>query len=230
MARKRTAGTASASLGRSDSGAQTSLCLPVPVLGEPEAAAHQRGLRFVAGIDEAGRGPLAGPVVAACVVLPRDAALVGLNDSKQLTAQTRARLDVEIRSCAVAFAIVAVGPERIDEINILAATKEAMCQALAEVCTQVGVELVLIDGNQRINTEVAQRTLVGGDALSLNIAAASVLAKVARDAGMVALHARYPQYGFDKHKGYPTAEHYAALRAHGPTPVHRRTFRGVVTP
>ena len=198
------------------------------MMGDPEVSARRQGHVHIAGIDEAGRGPLAGPVVAACVVLPRGHALVGLNDSKQLEAADRDRLFVEIQACALAFGIASSSPQRIDDINILAATKEAMCEALRHVRTQLRVDLVLVDGNQPLAILLPQRTLIGGDALSENIAAASILAKVTRDAEMVRLHETYPAYGFDKHKGYPTSDHYAALRAHGPTPVHRRTFRGVV--
>lgn len=208
--------------------AQAAFAFPRLQLGEPEAAAYRQGHEHIAGLDEAGRGPLAGPVVAACVVLPRRHGLVGLNDSKQLEPADRERLFGEIQACALAFAIASSTPARIDDINILAATKEAMCEALRLVREKLRVDLVLVDGNQPLAIDLPQRTLVGGDGLSTNIAAASVLAKVSRDAEMVRLHAAYPAYGFDKHKGYPTPEHYAALEAHGPTPVHRRTFRGVV--
>jgi ribonuclease HII len=213
---------------RRDDDPQFGFEFPRPELGAPELAARARGLVHIAGIDEAGRGPLAGPVVAACVVLPAGHRIVGLNDSKQLEAADRERLDAEVRAAALAFAVAQSSPARIDEINILEATREAMLRALARVAARVPVELVLVDGNCPIATTLPQRTLVGGDGLSENIAAASILAKVARDAMMVAMHARHPQYGFDKHKGYGTPEHFDALRAHGPCPEHRRSFQGVV--
>ena len=221
MSRKKKSDASSASL---------SFSFPRPALGEPEASARRRGLRFIAGIDEAGRGPLAGPVTAACVVLPADHGLTGLDDSKKLTPAVREALDVQIRAKALAFAVAWSDAERVDAINILEATKEAMLRALAEVRTKVEVELVLVDGNQKLALTLPQRTLVGGDGLSDNVAAASILAKVARDAFMIAQDALYPLYGFAQHKGYGSVEHFAALRAHGPTPLHRRSFRGVLPP
>jgi ribonuclease HII len=199
-----------------------------PKLGEPETWARAAGYQWLAGIDEAGRGALAGPVTAACVVLPPDHGIQGLNDSKQLPPGTRERLAGEIRARARAFAVASVPPTRVDAVNILEATREAMLQALGAVAARTPIDLVLVDGNQRIATRLPQRTLVGGDALSENVAAASILAKVDRDATMARYHELYPAYGFGRHKGYGTEEHLRALREHGPCPIHRRTFRGVL--
>lgn len=184
----------------------------------------QRGPLLLAGVDEAGRGPLAGPVVAAAVVLdPGQPAPPQLDDSKRLSPRRRRVLDQYIRSHAVSFGVAFVEPARIDAINILRATLEAMVGALEQLtCTP---DLVLVDGNVAVPWSGPQRCLVRGDRRSLNIAAASVLAKVARDAAMLELAGRYPGYGFERHMGYPTAAHRAALRSLGPCPAHRRSFR-----
>lgn len=189
-----------------------------------ERAWWKQGFEIVAGVDEAGRGPLAGPVVAACVVLPRNAArrLSGLTDSKQLSPAERDRFFDRIHAVALGVGVAEASAQEIDAINILQATFLAMRRAIAQI---EGVEVVLVDGNRAISGfALPQEPLVKGDARSLSIAAASVIAKVTRDRALVALDARYPHYGFSQHKGYPTAKHYAALETHGPCPDHRRSF------
>lgn len=178
----------------------------------------------VAGIDEAGRGPLAGPVVAAAVVFPGSYQNDRFQDSKALSATTRARLFTEITSAALAWSIVAVGPRRIESMNILEASREAMRLALA----RVDASYALIDGNVPIRTPLPQQTVIQGDALITHISAASILAKVYRDRLMETLGARYPGYGLEKHAGYPTKAHREAIMQLGPSRAHRRTFRGVV--
>lgn len=188
-----------------------------------ERAALRRGAKIVAGVDEAGRGPLAGPVVAAAVILPDGYKLSGLNDSKQLSARQRDEFFLTLTTDPrVRFGVGIVDTEWIDRINILQATHRAMAEALR--CLPVQPDHVLVDGLSVKSLTIAQTAIVKGDARSFSIAAASVIAKVTRDRLMMELHARYPVYGFDQHKGYPTPEHLAALRAHGPCPVHRRTF------
>ncbi len=188
-----------------------------------ELALNRKGLSHVAGVDEAGRGPLAGPVVAAACILPKGISFEGLNDSKQLTAKQRDRLFTELTNTPLLhYAIGIVDVETIDQINILQAALLAMKQAVLALAVQP--DYLLIDGNQRIATSIPQETLIGGDARSVSIAAASVLAKVTRDRLMEQYHQQYPQYGFAKHKGYGTAAHLAALIEHGPCAIHRRTF------
>ncbi|MCX8090781.1 MAG: ribonuclease HII [Verrucomicrobiae bacterium] len=192
-----------------------------------------RGLTHVAGVDEAGRGPLAGPVVAAAVMLPRrwaheglPAALRGLDDSKRLTATQRERFFAFLTACPdVRCAIASVDAAEIDALNILRATERAMLQALAQL--QPAPDHVLVDGRPVQSLPWPQTALIGGDARSYSIAAASVLAKVTRDRMMLEFHARWPMYGFAEHKGYGTAAHRAALAAHGPCPIHRRSFAPV---
>ncbi|MGB3544862.1 ribonuclease HII [Rubrivirga sp.] len=186
--------------------------------------AHWGRGHIVAGTDEAGRGCLAGPVVAAAVVLPRDAALPGLDDSKKLSAEAREALVPEIHRVAVAVGVGLCSPAEVDELNILWASMEAMRRAV--LALEVEPDVVLVDGNRTIpNATWAQEPVVKGDTKSLSIAAASVIAKTTRDATMVDLDAAFPAYGWARHKGYPTAQHYAALEAHGPSPHHRRSFR-----
>lgn len=177
------------------------------------------------GVDEAGRGPLAGPVVAAAVILDPVRPIAGLADSKKLSAVRREKLAVEIRAKALAWCVAEASVAEIDAINILQATLLAMQRAVAGL-TVTPAE-ALIDGNRCPLLAVPARAIVGGDATVAEISAASILAKTTRDAGLLALHAEYPQYGFDRHKGYGTAEHLAALRAHGPTPHHRKSFAPV---
>ena len=182
-----------------------------------------RGLRFVAGVDEAGRGPLAGPVVAAAVILPQGFRHASLNDSKQLTAATRELLFVEITAhTEIRFAFSVVDVAEIDRINILRATHEAMRRAVAQLDPQP--QHVLIDGLPVRPFSIAQTALVAGDTLSFSIAAASVIAKVTRDRIMVEHDAKFPGYDFARHKGYGTPQHLAALKKNGPCPIHRRSF------
>lgn len=176
----------------------------------------------VCGIDEAGRGPLAGPVVAAAVILPREAEIFHLNDSKKLTGKRRELLFDEIREKAVAFGIGIVSPQVIDEINILQATYEAMRQAVGQLFVEP--EVLLNDAVTIPGLPFPQVPIVGGDAKSVSIAAASILAKVTRDRLMRQYDSLYPEYGFAGHKGYGTAAHQAAIRTYGPCPIHRRTF------
>ena len=176
----------------------------------------------VCGVDEAGRGPLAGPVFAAAVILDPAAPIAGLRDSKQLSARRRDVLAAEIRARALAWSIAQADVGEIDTLNILHATMLAMRRAVLGL--GVAPVLARVDGNRALALPCAVETLVGGDALDPAISAASILAKTARDALLVELHARWPQYRFDRHKGYPTAEHLSLLRQHGPTPEHRRSF------
>lgn len=177
------------------------------------------------GVDEAGRGPLAGPVVAAAVILPPGTSLSGLNDSKKLSPRQRERLAAEIRATALAWAVAEASAAEIDAWNILRSTLRAMARAVAAL--PVMPDEVLVDGNQAPALEVPVRTIIGGDALEPAIMAASILAKTHRDARLVALDARYPEYGFARHKGYGTAAHLAALARLGPCPEHRRSFAPV---
>lgn len=182
------------------------------------------GRAVVAGLDEAGRGCLAGPVVAAAVVLPVDARLDGLDDSKKLTPARREALLERIRTEALAIGVGRCTPEEIDRLNILHAALEAMRRAADDLA--LTPDVLLVDGDRPLGTApCAQETVVGGDARSLSIAAASVVAKVTRDRWMIALDREYPLYGWAQHKGYPTPAHYAALAEHGPSPHHRRSFR-----
>lgn len=184
------------------------------------------GFCTIAGVDEAGRGPLAGPVVAAAVILPHGFAHPRLNDSKKLSEKIRASLFLELsEDPAVASAVVEVGPEEIDRLNILRATHEAMRRAVAGLHPEP--DHVLIDGLPVRPFPKPQTALVGGDGLSLSIAAASIFAKVTRDRLMLALDAQYPEYAFARHKGYGTALHLARLQEHGPCPAHRRSFAPV---
>jgi ribonuclease HII len=183
------------------------------------------GARVVAGVDEVGRGPLAGPVVAAAVVLPARVDLPGLDDSKRLSRATRERLAAAIRAQAVAFAVAEVGPDEIDAQNILRASQAAMRLAIAGL--GVVPDHVLVDGRELPGLALPQTALVGGDGRDASIAAASIVAKVHRDACMRELDARYPGFGFAAHMGYPTPAHLAALRRLGPSPVHRRSFAPV---
>jgi len=182
----------------------------------------QQGLKLVCGVDEAGRGPLAGPVCAAAVILPPNLDLSGLDDSKKLSDKRRRELFPKIKELAVAYAVVFVDEKKIDEINILQATMVAMQSAVAQL--SVKPEIVLVDGNRAPALEVPVETIVHGDSLSASIAAASVLAKVSRDDFMLEMAEKYPEYGFDVHKGYGTKVHYAALQEHGPCQIHRITF------
>lgn len=191
-------------------------------LWEIERGLYQEGYTAVCGIDEAGRGPLAGPVCAGAVLLPPELEIPGLNDSKKLTDKKRRALYDEITRQAVAWAVCMVDEKVIDEINILQATFRAMAGALAGLKTVP--DFVLVDGNRDPELGIATQTVVKGDARSANVAAASILAKVTRDRFMEQQAERYPQYGFEIHKGYGTKAHYAALREYGPCPIHRQSF------
>ena len=180
---------------------------------------------LVCGVDEAGRGPLAGAVVAAAVILDPARPIAGLDDSKKLSAKKREALALLIRERALAWAVAEASVAEIDRLNILQASLLAMQRAVAALA--VPPERALIDGNRCPQLPCPAEALVGGDARSAPIAAASILAKTVRDAGMLALHERHPEYAFDRHKGYPTAQHLAALRRHGPCPEHRRSFAPV---
>jgi ribonuclease HII len=193
---------------------------------EFELEARASGAERIAGLDEVGRGPLFGPVVAAAVILPHDAKLDGLTDSKQLSEPERVRLDKMVRDVAIAWAIAEVDAATIDQINILQASRLAMRLAVSRL-THVP-DCLLIDGNQRIEWECTQKTIVQGDARCLSIAAASVIAKVYRDRVLCELDEKYPGYGLRHNMGYPTRAHRAALLRLGPTELHRRSFRGVV--
>ena len=179
-------------------------------------------LNVICGVDEAGRGPLAGPVCAAAVILPEHLQIPGLNDSKKLTDKKRRELFPDIQQQAIAYGIGLASEAEIDEINILQATFLAMRRALEQLT--VLPEIALIDGNRETDFGLPVKTVVKGDSLSANIAAASVLAKVTRDNIMVELAQQYPEYGFEIHKGYGTKAHYEALRTYGPSPIHRRSF------
>ena len=187
-----------------------------------EHRCYDEGFRIVCGVDEAGRGPLAGPVCAAAVILPKDLEIEGLNDSKKLSDKRRRALFEEITAQAVAYGLAFATEQEIDEINILQATFLAMRRAMEQL--SVCPDIALIDGNRETDFGLPVQTIVKGDSLSANIAAASILAKVTRDDFMLEQAKRYPEYGFDVHKGYGTRAHYAALREYGPCPIHRRTF------
>lgn len=186
----------------------------MPALSYPPAT--------VCGVDEAGRGPLAGPVVAAAVLLDPDRPIAGLDDSKKLSEKKRLQLAEEICRTAIAWAVAEASVEEIDRINILQASLLAMCRAVEMLA--VPPESALVDGNKCPNLAIPVEAIIKGDGKIASIAAASILAKTTRDAHMRVLHEQYPHYGFDRHMGYPTAAHFAALRVHGASPVHRRSF------
>lgn len=177
---------------------------------------------YICGVDEAGRGPLAGPVCAAAVILPRNIEIVGLNDSKKLSAKKRDALFDEIVDKAIAYGIAYASEQEIDEINILNATFLAMNRAISQL--EPKPMMALVDGNTVKGIEFPAKNVIGGDGKSASIAAASILAKVSRDRLMLEMAEKYPEYSFEKHKGYGTKVHYAALREYGPSPIHRMTF------
>lgn len=189
---------------------------------EIEDSFYTQGYKVICGVDEAGRGPLAGPVCAAAVILPEHLEIPGLTDSKKLTDKKRRALFPVIQEQAIAFGIGFASEQEIDEINILQATFLAMRRAMEQL--KVRPDLALIDGNREPDFGLPVRTVIKGDSLSLNIAAASVLAKVSRDDVMLRLAETYPAYGFDIHKGYGTRAHYEALEKFGPCPIHRKSF------
>ncbi len=199
---------------------------PTPLHPTLDAERRQwlQGYQYVAGVDEAGRGCLAGPVVAAAIILPQDLLLPGVQDSKTLSPTGRAQIREAIERHALAIGIGHCSPAEIDDLNILWAAMEAMRRAVENLTPPA--DFVLIDGNRAFpGCMVPHRTLIKGDRRSHSIAAASILAKETRDALMVQLDAEYPMYGWAQHKGYPTAAHYAALKTHGPSPHHRCSFR-----
>lgn len=189
---------------------------------EIEDENYSEGFEIICGVDEAGRGPLAGPVYAAAVILPKHLQIPGLNDSKKLSDKRRRELCPVICDQALAYGIGFATEQEIDEINILQATFLAMERAMAQL--KIRPDLALIDGNRQKDFGLPVKTIVKGDSRSANIAAASVLAKVSRDDWMIAMAEKYPEYGFEIHKGYGTRAHYQALEAYGPSPIHRMSF------
>ena len=189
-----------------------------------ERALLAQGLQYIAGVDEVGRGPLAGPVVCAAVIMPLDdeSIIVGVDDSKKLSAKKRETLAEEIKKRALAYTIVEVSEKEIDEINILEATKLGMKKALETL--EIVPQSVLTDGNMTLNIDFPQRSVIGGDALCYSIGAASIIAKVYRDKMMDEYAKEYPQYAFESNKGYGTAAHIQAIKEYGLCPIHRRTF------
>lgn len=189
-----------------------------------ERALQAKGLQYIAGVDEVGRGPLAGPVVCAAVIMPldEDKLVVGVDDSKKLSEKKREQLAEEIKARALCYTIVEIDEKTIDEINILEATRLGMKKAIESL--EIPPEVVLTDGNMTIDTHFPQRSVIHGDALSYSIGAASIIAKVYRDNMMDEFAKTYPQYGFEKNKGYGTAAHIQGIKEHGLCPIHRRTF------
>ena len=191
-------------------------------MSEYEKEFRARGLKLIAGMDEAGRGPLAGPVVAACVILDPERPVYGVNDSKKLSPKRRAELKAEIEEKALAIGVGIVDEKTIDEINILEATKLAMKQAVQNL--GVLPEILLIDALTLKDLLIPQEGIIKGDAKSVSIAAASIIARETRDAMLMELDQQYPEYGFASHKGYGTPQHIQAIKEYGPLPVHRRSF------
>ena len=184
---------------------------------------EKEGIQYIGGVDEVGRGPLIGPVVAACCVLPADFHLEGLTDSKKLSEKKREKFYDYIKEHALAYGIGEVSPERIDEVNIYQATKEAMYMAIKQVQDQIPLEHVLIDA-MPLELDIPSTSIIKGDAKSISIAAASVLAKVTRDRMMIELDQKYPMYGFASHKGYPTKKHIEAIHQFGLIDGYRKTY------
>ena len=189
-----------------------------------EKVLQAKGCRFIAGVDEVGRGPLAGPVVCAAVIMPLDdeSLVIGVDDSKKLSAKKREQLAEEIKNKALAYTVVEVNEKIIDEINILEATKLGMKQAVEGL--SLTPDIVLTDGNMTIDIPFKQHSVIGGDALSYSIGSASIIAKVYRDRLMVEFAKSYPQYSFEKNKGYGTKAHIQGIKEHGLCPIHRKTF------
>lgn len=191
-------------------------------LWELENRIYDEGYKLICGVDEAGRGPLAGPVCAAAVILPRGLEIPGLNDSKKLSEKKREALFEPIRAAALGYGVAFASVEEIEELNILGATFLAMNRAIAQLDPRP--ELALIDGNRSSGISLPSRCIIKGDSSCADIAAASVLAKVTRDRYMLEMAERYPQYHFEQHKGYGTKQHYEAIRRYGPSPIHRPSF------
>lgn len=184
---------------------------------------HKQGIKYIAGIDEAGRGPLAGPVVVGCVIMPEDSFIEGVNDSKKVSEKKREKLYDEIINNAISWSVAVIGWHEIDELNILNATKKGVTECINNLETKP--ELILVDALQGIDTcNISYVSMVKGDAKCYSISAASILAKVTRDRIMREWDEVYPQYGFAKHKGYGTKSHIEALKEYGPCPIHRKTF------
>lgn len=196
-------------------------------LKEFEKAAYQNGYKFLAGIDEAGRGPLAGPVVAAAVILPPDFYAAGVNDSKKLTARMRLALSAVIKEKALAWAICSISPAYLDSVNIYNATREAMQTAVMNL--EIKPDFLLVDAMKLPRLSIDCQSIIKGDSLSISIACASILAKVERDQCMECFDSLYPQYGFARHKGYATREHLEMLSRFGACPIHRTSFEPVKT-
>ena len=191
-----------------------------------EKELYKDGIEFICGTDEAGRGPLAGPVVAAAVILPKNMIIEGVNDSKQLTEKKRNELFDIIYEKALAVGVAFVDNKKIDEINILEASRLAMMEAIKKL--EIKPQYVLSDA-MKMNIDVPVKPIIKGDALSINIAAASIIAKVTRDRFMDEMDLKYPNYGFKRHKGYPTKDHIEAIKKYGVTPIHRLTFKPIKT-
>lgn len=187
-----------------------------------EDSLYSEGYEYICGIDEAGRGPLCGPVVAAAVILPKDKYIEGVNDSKKLSPKKREKLYDDIKKEAISVGIGIVDVDIIEEINILNATKLAMIKAIKDL--KIKPDYLLIDGNQLIDIDIEKQTVVSGDAKSESIAAASIIAKVTRDRMLINFDKLYPEYGFAKHKGYGTKIHIEAIKKYGLTPIHRKSF------
>lgn len=195
---------------------------------------YQKGIELIAGIDEAGRGPLAGPVVVACCIMPKHSLIEGVNDSKKIAENKREKLYEQITSEAISYGVGIVGQSEIDQINILQATKKGLTIAIQEVEKQLQEkknifqkkpDLILVDALTKIDTDgIPYQSIIHGDAISYSIACSSIIAKVTRDRMMRKFDEVYPQYGFSKHKGYGTAAHIAAIKEYGPCPLHRKTF------
>ena len=189
---------------------------------EIERSLIAEGYKYICGVDEVGRGPLAGPVVCAAVIMPLESIIEGVDDSKKLSAKKREQLSKDILKNAVAYSICRVEPQIIDEINILEATKLCMKQAVEEL--KIAPEIVITDGNMTLDISLPQRSFIKGDARSYTIGAASIIAKVHRDKLMEEYAKQYPQYGFERNAGYGTAVHIEAIKQYGLTPIHRRSF------
>lgn len=190
-----------------------------------EYSAYEQGFQYIAGVDEVGRGPLAGPVAAAAVILPRDFYLAGVNDSKQLSEKKRQSLVGQIKNEALAWSVAVLSPDYIDRKNILNATREAMRMAIAAL--RPAPDYLLIDAVKIPDIKTTQLPIIKGDALSISIACASIIAKVERDEMMKSYDLIYPNYGFARHKGYATREHMLALQQYGPCPIHRKSFEPI---
>lgn len=194
----------------------------MPELWQLEEQIYAEGFRLICGVDEAGRGPLAGPVCAAAVILPRGLEIPGLDDSKKLTEKKREALFEPVKAAAISWGIAFAQVDEIEELNILGASFLAMNRAIEQL--DPAPELALIDGNRNSGINFASRCVVKGDSRCADIAAASVLAKVTRDRYMLEMTELYPQYAFERHKGYGTKQHYEAIRRYGPCPIHRKSF------